>query len=97
MLRPIATASRRVGATPRARDARRGSTRSARRRVVAMAKARATKTRETRDDARVGLDAVAGARAEDAGEGRRETGTRDETRGDGDGDCLLYTSPSPRD
>ena len=52
-----------------------------------MAKARATKTRETRDDARVGLDADAGARAEDAGEGRRETGTRDETRGDGDGDA----------
>jgi hypothetical protein len=87
MLRPIATASRRVGATPRARDARRGSTRSARRRVGAMAKARATKTRETRDDARVGLDADAGARAEDASEGRRETGTRDETRGDGDGDA----------
>uniref|UniRef100_A0A7R9T0R6 UVR domain-containing protein n=1 Tax=Ostreococcus sp. 'lucimarinus' TaxID=242159 RepID=A0A7R9T0R6_9CHLO len=41
-----------------------------------------------------------GARAEDAGEGRRETGTRDETRGDGDadadadGDGLAYRAAS---
>ena len=71
----------RDGVATRRRDAARA------RRAARVDAIGATARLRHRDDARVGLDADAGARAEDAGEGRRETGTRDETRGDGDGDA----------